>query len=379
MTESEDPREPDAESPDEHGGARGEDAAQTDNASDASGEPAARSGPGRLVLVTVFALSFAVLAAAAAGFLWWQYRQFYVSLSEADAGTNAALEDVRANLRRLRDRIDDHDGALGSNRAALGDLEGQIDAIPGRFAVLEQRVDALQGGAFDARAEWLRAEAEYYLALANTELSLAGRWDSAIAALELADEKLRELANPRFNPVRSAIADELLALRSVRRPDIDGLVFSLGRLTERVDELPLRSAVPEDFATGTAGLEDAEPGFGRLWRGIKDALGGIIRVERREGSPQRLLGTAEQKLVRRGLELELELARLAALRGEPAGFRASLRSAERMLERDFDTSTAAVAGALALIEEVAEFDIAPAPPDISGSLNALRNELAGSD
>jgi uroporphyrin-3 C-methyltransferase len=359
------------------------DAERTAASEDAVEAPSQRGGVSRLLLVTAFALCFAVLAATAAGFLWWQYRQFYVSLDEADAGMNAALQDVRANLRAQRDRLDDHDDALADalaeDRATLAELDRRLDAVPGRFSSLEQRIDAVQGGSFDARAEWLRAEAEYYLALANTELALAGRWDSATEALELADDKLRELANPRFNAARSAIAAELQALRAVRRPDIDGLAFSLGRLSERAASLPLRAAAPENFAQGRAALGDAEPGLGRLWLGLKTALSGIIRVERRDATPAAALNSAEQRLARRQLELELELARLAALRGEPAGFATSLAAARQMLERDFDASADAVVGALALLDELAQFDVAPERPDISGSLNALRNASLGGD
>jgi hypothetical protein len=36
----------------------------------------------------------------------------------------------------------------------------------------------------------------------------------------------------------------LLALRSLRLPDIEGIVFGLGRLAGRADDLPLRSDPP---------------------------------------------------------------------------------------------------------------------------------------
>ena len=74
---------------------------------------------------------------------------------------------------------------------------------------LERRLDAVQGGSFDARGDLLRSEAEYYLTVANTELGLAGDWENAIKALELADGLLAELADPRLGPVREAIAGEL--------------------------------------------------------------------------------------------------------------------------------------------------------------------------
>ena len=333
-----------------------------------------------MVLVTGFALILAVLAATMAGFLWWQYRQFYVSLDEADAATGAELQRVRADLRRLQDGLERLDTETGADRAELAEVERRLGAVPGRFAVLEQRVDSVQGGSFDARAQWLRAEAEYYLGLANTELGLARRWENAIAALELADGRLRELADPALNAVRAEIAGELLALRSVRLADIEGLIFSLARLAESVDEMPARGGAPENYAVDQTTLEDAEPGFGRLWEQLKAALSGIVRVERRQATPLTAsLSAQEFALARRQLILELELARLAALKGEPDIFASSVSAAQALLERDFDATSAVVEGAVNLLDELQQFDIAPAPPDISGSLNLLRNAPAGGD
>ena len=358
------------------GSAAADDAAELD---DAGSEAAARGAASRLQLTPLFALAFAVLAAIMAGFLWWQYRQFYVSLDAADAATAAALERVRADLRQLADGLDDLDAETSADRAALAETERRLGTVPGRFAVLEQRVDAMQGGSFDARSQWLRAEAEYYLALANTELGLARRWDNAIAALELADDRLRQLADPALSAVRAEIADELIALRSVRLADIEGLVFSLAQLARRVDDLPARAAAPENYASGSAALDDAEPGLERLWQQLKAALAGIVRVERRDTPVAVVFSAEELALARRQLILELEMARLGALRGQAEVFLGSLSAARGLLERDFDTASASVEGAMTLLEELERFDVAPAPPDISGSLSLLRNAPPGGE
>jgi uroporphyrin-III C-methyltransferase len=342
---------------------------------------AAGRAPGRLASLAVpFTLMLAVLAVVMTGFLWWQYRQFYVSLDAADAATATALEDVRATLRRLQDRLDTVDADLDGNRRDLARLERAQDDLPPRLAAIEERIDAVQGGSFDARSAWLRAEATYYLETANAELELGGDWGNAIAALELADDRLRQVANPALAPVRAAIADELIALRAVRLPDIEGLAFSLGRLAERVDELPMRAERPRSFDAGRADLESAEPGLGRLWAGIKGALSGLVRIERRQqGSVEAMLSDAERRLARRQLVVELELARLAAIRGRTETYAAALGTAIEILRADFVVGDAAVDGAIELLDGMREFDLDPDRPDISGSLQRLRSLSAGDD
>jgi uncharacterized protein HemX len=209
------------------------------------------------------------------------------------------------------------------------------------------------------------------LTVANTELSLTGDYESAVTALQLADSRLAEIANPELAPVREAIAGELLALRSLRLPDIQGIVFGLGRLAGRADELPLRADLPLSLATEPDAVE-AEPGFGRLWLAVRRTLLDLVRIERRDDPVPQALSAAERALSRRQLEVELELARIAALRGDEQAFVSGLERAIEILRRDFDGDSADVDGALTLLGELRGFDIAPELPDISGSLNLLR-------
>ena len=346
-------------------------ASVTENAR-ATGTPERqRLGKGIYFLV-VLALAFSFFAASTSGFLWWQYRQFYVALDQADAESAVSIQDVRATLRSVEDRIrllQEADELAGDTAR---ELDRRLQELPGRFQALEQRVNAVQGISDDARRRWIRAEAEYYLALANTELMLGGRWQGAMDALELADARLRELGNPALGGVRQLISEELQALRAVRLPDVEGLSYSLGRLAERVESLPMPVAAPTSFATEEEALQDAEPGLSRIWLSLKQAVTGMISIERTEVPSYRALTAEEQALVRRQLELELEMARLGLLRAQTDVFRISLSAAGALLTREFDNSDPTVESAIALIEDMSRLDVDPARPDISGSLNLLR-------
>jgi len=331
----------------------------------------------RAVLFSSAALLFAFVAIMVAGMLWWQYRQFYVSLDETDAAAAEALNRVRAEQRALQDRIADADEDIAGLRQLNASLADRLDALPGRFTALEQRLDAVQGGSFDARGELLRSEAEYYLTVANTELTLTGDFESAVTALELADGRLAELGNPELAAVRQAIAGELIALKSLRLPDIEGIVFGLGRLAARADALPLRADLPVSLANDPSAELEAEPGLGRLWLAIKGTLLDLVRIERRDDPVPQALSAAERKLARRQLQIELELARIAALRADEQAFTSGLETAIALLERDFDAAAADVEGALALLRELRNFDVDPERPDISGSLTLLRAQRTG--
>jgi uncharacterized protein HemX len=329
-------------------------------------------GVRRAVFASSIALLFAFVAIMVAGMLWWQYRQFYVSLDETDTAAAEALTRVRAEQRVLQDGLQDANDDVAILRELNTSLGERLDTLPGRFVALEERLDAVQGGSFDARGDLLRSEAEYYLTVANTELALTNDFESAVTALELADGRLAELAHPELGEVREAIAGELLALRSLRLPDIEGIVFGLGRLAARADELPLHADLPFNLGGATGEELEAEPGFGRLWLAVQRTLLDLVRIERRDEPVPQVLSAAERALSRRQLEIELELARVAALRVDEQAFASGLETAIAILQRDFDTESVEVEGALALLGELRSFDIDPERPDISGSLNLLR-------
>jgi uroporphyrin-3 C-methyltransferase len=333
-------------------------------------------GASRAVLASTAALLFAFVAVMVAGMLWWQYRQFYVSLDQTDTAAAESLARLRAEQRVLRDELRDTNDDVATLRQLNASLGERLDTLPGRFSALEERLDVVQGGSFDARGNLLRAEAEYYLTVANTELTLTRDFETAVTALELADGRLAALGDPTLARVREAIAGELLALRALRLPDIEGIVFTLGRLAARAGSLPLRADLPQSLAGESAAALDAEPGLGRLWLAIKGTLLDLVRIERRDDPVPQALSAAERALARRQLELELELARVAALRFDEQAFRNGLETAIAVLNRDFDTASADVDGALALLGELRAFDIDPARPDIGASLRLLREQRA---
>jgi uroporphyrin-3 C-methyltransferase len=335
---------------------------------------AARGGASRISLMSSAALLLSFVAVMVAGMLWWQYRQFYVSLDETDAAAAEALTRVRAEQRALQDRLTEAGDDIAELTLSGTTLGERLDALPGRFAALEERLDAVQGGSFDARGELLRAEAEYYLVVANTELTLTRDFQSAVTALELADGRLAELGNPDLAPVREAIAGELLALRSLRLPDVEGIVFSLGRLASRADGLPLRADLARSSSAEADPALGVEPGLGRLWLATKGALLDLVRIERRDDPVPQALSAAERALARRQLEIELELARIAALRADQQAFTSGLEAAIMILRRDFDAAAVEIEGALALLGELRSFEIDPKGPDISRSLNLLREQ-----
>ena len=337
--------------------------------------PRGRKG---LWFTLALALCVALAGASATGLLWWQQRQLELALAQSGSAAAVSVDEVRTAIEILGEGV----GTLQRSDAALLEASGRftenVDELSIRYRALEARVNDFQGVSGDARRRWLLAEAEHYLNLGHAELSLGGRWETAITALELANDALRQLAEPALGPVRQQVSADLQTLRSAELVDVEGLSYTLGRLASRVEELPMGPAAPGNLIAEPQGLEDVESGWNRVWLSLKGAISGMISVERSDASVSPALTAREQSLIRRRLELELEMARLGLLRNQDQVFRAGVEAAGGLLVRHFDVSEQAVQSAVTLLEDMVQLDIAPARPDISGSLSLLR-ELAARD
>ena len=75
--------------------------------------------------------------------------------------------------------------------------------------------------------DWALAEVEYLLIIAMHRLLLEEDVMTALAAMEAADLRLKDLGNPGLLPVRQQLATDINQLRSVNLADIAGMAIYL--------------------------------------------------------------------------------------------------------------------------------------------------------
>ena len=207
--------------------------------------------------------------------------------------------------------------------------------------------------------------------IANAQLGLAGDVEVAQTALGLADDALRELNDPRLTPVRKLLSDEINGLKAVPRPDTEGIVLTLGSLSDNLDTLRLKSAAPEEFRAAPEKPAAPLTGFDRALAATRAALASLVSVRRVDDPVSPLLSEAEQTVLIRSLDLELQLARLAIMRGDAGMYRRSVEAASERLREHFDLSSPDVQAAVESLTELSSARLPEELPDISGSLDAL--------
>jgi uroporphyrin-III C-methyltransferase len=343
-------------------------------------DPAPRRGVSSAV--AWLALLLALLALAGSGYLAWQDR----ASARDDAGDEAAIAALsgeldnavtslesrqQAALAELQDAARQRTARMSALEREMQELNEQNESVYPRLRNLEDAISSLQGVSAGVRETWALAEAEYYMQIANAQLQLAGKPHIAALALEFADERIRQMANPALADVRRALTQELQALRSMETADIEGMTLALANLAERTASLPLKQDV--DVPDEETGAIDPElTGFSRAVASIKSAFGDIVSVRRSDEPLTPLLAPEAAYFLRANLALTLQAARLALLQGEQQVFERSLDDAAKWLGAYYDAGSGAVASALETIEQLRGEGLDVTPPDISESLRLLR-------
>jgi len=327
------------------------------------------------------ALLVSVVAAMGIGYMviqdWQAQRtanessESFVDLRNRIASSNDSLATLDESIAALAQT----DAQTSAELEAMGqDLDTRLqlfDSLPSRMSNLESSMSSLQGVSAGARNTWLLAEAEYYMQIANAQLQLAGNPHLAALALGMADERIVQLADPALTEVRRAISDELAALEVMDKPDIEGITLTLSSLARVVASLPLRQ-IAETRAIEESEVDPDLSGVDRAWASVKGAVSGLVKVTGPDQTAIPLLTPDAVYFLRTNLTLQLQVARLALLRGEQAIFQQSLDDAADWLEQYFDANSAQVGSALETIDEIRGGLMAVTTPDISQSLRSLR-------
>ena len=282
-------------------------------------------------------------------------------------------------------RPDGSDGAAEASeqewRQQLGQFQRDQEQLRQQLEGQQKRLASLST---TSREDWLLAEAEYLLNIANQRVLMERTAENALALLRSADERLQQAGegsgDAEVFAIRKALSRDLAALEQIEPLDKEGLYLRLYALAEQVDELP-RLQVEEFGADAPAAVppeDDAEPGWAtRMWHGLRDLAGSLdryLRIDDVEAPAKPLVDSYATRLAALNVRLLLEQAQLALLQEESTVYRHSLEKALELLQNYYIASEQNER-LQAAVKELAELDVAPQLPDISESLTLLRDYL----
>ncbi|HVT36493.1 MAG TPA: uroporphyrinogen-III C-methyltransferase [Nevskiaceae bacterium] len=321
----------------------------------------ARSGWGRALLLLVLLL---LAAGSVTGYLWLRDAQQSVEALEQKQKQLlvrvASLETANAEISQSVSRDT-------ASLAEFGERLDHYDLIAGKLA------EELQGG----RVRFTLQSVENLLLAANERVQLQHDIRGAAAALDLADQRLAGLSEPRLFKLREEIARERSALLALPEPDLTSAALTLSSLIARAPDLPLRTRIPSRSLTLEETVEPppAQAWSDSLWSNVKLALRSVFAVRRADGPVPRLLPADQEAVVYQVLALKLEGVRMAMLRGDATSYRDLCDSAAAWLRQYFRPDDPGVMAATAELERLRALTLEAPAADITRSLTLLRTYL----
>jgi uroporphyrin-3 C-methyltransferase/uroporphyrinogen III methyltransferase/synthase len=327
---------------------------------------------------------------------------------------NKLREDVARTLQK--------DGASNAATAQLvrdteetaKELQVKVGVLENRQAESQSQQAALEQMYQDVsknRDEWALSEIEQVLSTASQQLQLAGNVTGALIALQNADRSLSRSDKPQFITIRRAIARDIDKLKALPSVDQAGIALRLDNVISQIDTLPILSdekpAEPSaparvqaaatkaaarnaghgtpKAATATAAAAAAaapvEMTLGQrvtaTWTNwsheMWDDMRQLIRVRTVDTPEALMLSPSESYFVRENLKLRLLNARLALLSRNEGTFRDDINSAQQTLVKYFDVKARSTQSVQGLLRQVQANNVSIDVPDLSESLNAVRN------
>jgi uroporphyrin-3 C-methyltransferase len=257
---------------------------------------------------------------------------------------------------------------------SMRDLEFKIGMLESRLSETQNQRLALEALYLElsrSRDERVLAEVEQILLAGSQQLQLAGNVKAALVALESADNRLQRGDGAQFAALRRTIARDIERLKSAPFVDVVGMSLRLDTLAHQADqfvlamyERPAQAPLPAPRAEGGALVQLAR----EVWHDLK----GLIRIQRVDSREVPLVAPSQEFFLRENLRMRLLSARIALLARDETAFKADVRSARDWLQHYFDPADRQVGAALSALKRLAETDVSIDLPDISASLDAVR-------
>jgi uncharacterized protein HemX len=327
-----------------------------------------------------------ILAVAGIGFYFFQE----LRTQQADLGGEVNKGDMQ--LIELSKQISGYQSQLAAIQSQLATVESDVAGKESHFTKTLEDFSKLHNEKLDStrnelntaisqvqrqlgktRGDWLIADAEYLLSIANQRLYLMGDVNTTREALEAADQRLRESGDAGAFKVREQIAKDIAAIRNVAVADIVGMYASIQSLQSQVDALTL--LLPYTGKTLMQPKPEQEPTDKEGQNLLDSALGqleGVVTIRHTEHPIKEILTSEQAQFIREQLRVKLEMVKIALVQQNEQLYQSSLADAKKWTEQNFAKNPEA-AKFIGELDKFNAIKIRSHFPDISLSLKMLRD------
>ncbi|RBO78392.1 uroporphyrinogen-III C-methyltransferase [Marinomonas aquiplantarum] len=336
------------------------------------------SNHGLTMTLTSVSLCVSLIAIATSGWLYYQstispISQNIQQLKVQQDTLTAELKTNQTNKAQLDQVAKDVIRAQQSAQQETKKLTQQQIEQSNKIQSLEAKLQRLNN---TTKEDWKLAEAEYLIRLANQRLLLEADTKGAISLLSNADDILKEQQDPITFDTRKALAKDIQALSATSQFDLEGKYLQLTALHDSIITLPQREPSKEwqksqqdassEDTTTTSRIESELQNF---WQSLRS----LVVINYQHKPIKALLPPAEYQELTTGLQLQLDVAQVALMKGETLIYQQALSRVATAITEHFDTQSNLVTSFLASLTELQQIDPSPTLPLPRSSLLAMKN------
>ena len=301
----------------------------------------------------------------------------FINLENSDSADvfTAQLAQIRRELTSGADTL----AGVSNQLETL--QEKQSAALAALKANLESRIADLESGSSATSQDWIIAEVEYLLRIANQRILMEQDPRGALALFRAADTIVADTQGLTAFSLRQAMAEDMARLEAVEMLDKEGIYLRLSAFVSQVSELKQRellySPPSEEDAPVNQGESTLIEGITSFIAKTGNRITSLIDYRRNEVEITPILPPEEEYYLRQNLLLKLQMAQIALLDRDGEIFVVSLRESISWINKYFDPSHAATTAMRTGLMELMAIDVQQVMPDVGASLQEVRLLSAG--
>lgn len=288
-----------------------------------------KSWPIIFSLVVILAV---IASAGYGGYYFWQQQQLALEQSKLQQSSlQQQINELQATTGRLSQ-------SANENQQALSQVQSQLQIQLDEANELSQRAITASNR---TQRGWMLNEIDYLLRIAHRRLEISRDINSAIAALEAADQRLHDLGDMNLFGIRKQLAKDIAALKALHQVDVNGTALALDHIILLVHELPFKTA-QDEIKSQLETKVDAVPTEPEKSSGFVDSVIntminiGDIKVHKRAIKPAS--SEQQQMQIEQLLQTYLLSARLAVLRYDQLQFNHDIEQSLQLLHLHYKSN-----------------------------------------
>ncbi|MCW8956584.1 MAG: uroporphyrinogen-III C-methyltransferase [Gammaproteobacteria bacterium] len=311
-----------------------------------------------LLVVVLFSVT------GAGGYYLWQQQ---LTMQDLQA---SQINDVRNQIGGLQQTTRGQASAIEASNSQIKGLHNQQQQIA---EISQKAIDITNR----QQKDWKLAEIDYLLRLANRRLQISRDINSAIAAMQAADQGLHDLSDLSLFNIRQQLSKDIGNLKALHQVDVNGTAMALDQMLVHLSELPYKSVVDEvktqlttDPKTDAQNAE--ESGF------VDSVLSTVMKIgdiKIHDRSIEPASSRQQQQYIEQLLRTYLLGARLAVLRFDQTQYIHDLDQAQNLLHAHYKASDNRVNQMQSDLASFASINLTPDLPSINQSWNLLQEVM----